>query len=94
MGSSLRHWLDFTEPVAVLMMAVLHFVSDADDPQRVVAGYRAVLAPGSYLALSHVSADYDDPTLTAQMQAAASTRPGSTRGNPASSWWSCSRSRT
>ncbi len=62
--------LDFTEPVAVLMMAVLHFVSDADDPQRVVAGYRAALAPGSYLALSHVSADYDDPTLTAQMKAA------------------------
>lgn len=62
--------LDFTEPVAVLMMAVLHFVSDADDPRQVVAGYLAALAPGSFLALSHVSADYDDPTLAAQMRGA------------------------
>jgi hypothetical protein len=49
--------IDFGEPVAVLMCAVLHFVPDDDEPARIVAAYRDFLAPGSYLALSHATAD-------------------------------------
>jgi SAM-dependent methyltransferase len=45
--------LDFSQPVAVLMIAVLHFVSDADDPAAIIARTRRAMVPGSYLALSH-----------------------------------------
>lgn len=50
--------LDFTQPVALLAMAVLHCVSDADDPPGILARYRDALAPGSYVALSHVTLDH------------------------------------
>jgi hypothetical protein len=52
--------LDFRQPVAVLMFAVLHFVSDDDDPAGIVAAYRDALCSGSYLALSH-GTDDDHP---------------------------------
>jgi hypothetical protein len=47
--------LDLEQPVAVLMLAVLHFVPDEDDPAGIVARFRDRLAVGSYLALSHGS---------------------------------------
>ena len=50
-----RELLDFTRPVAVLLVSVLHFVSDRDDPVDVVGRLRDALVPGSYLALSHAS---------------------------------------
>jgi hypothetical protein len=46
--------LDLTQPVAaVLCASVLHFVSDAEEPHRVIAGYRDRIASGSYLMISH-----------------------------------------
>lgn len=54
----IRALIDFTQPVALLLVAVLHFVSQAEDPARIVAALRDALAPGSYLALSHATADY------------------------------------
>ncbi|WP_229795368.1 SAM-dependent methyltransferase, partial [Saccharothrix coeruleofusca] len=50
-----RELLDFERPIGVLMVAVLHFVQDADDPAGAVARYREALAPGSYLVISHGS---------------------------------------
>jgi len=50
-----RQLLDLSAPTAVLMIAVLHFVPDSDDPAGIVARYRSALAPGSYLALSHAT---------------------------------------
>ncbi|WP_323746515.1 SAM-dependent methyltransferase [Catenulispora pinisilvae] len=50
--------LDLSRPVAVLMIAVLHFVPDQDDPADVVTAYRAATAPGSYLAITHATSDY------------------------------------
>jgi O-methyltransferase involved in polyketide biosynthesis len=47
--------LDLTRPVAVLMLAVLHFIPDADDPAGLVARYRDAVAPGSFLVLSHAT---------------------------------------
>ncbi|GAA4617521.1 SAM-dependent methyltransferase [Saccharopolyspora hordei] len=47
--------LDLSEPVALMMVAVLHFVPDSDAPRKVVARYREALAPGSYLVISHAS---------------------------------------
>ncbi|KAB8182686.1 SAM-dependent methyltransferase [Nonomuraea phyllanthi] len=52
-----RALLDFRRPVAVLMMFVLHLIPDEDDPHGFVAAYREALAPGSYLAISHVGSD-------------------------------------
>ena len=49
--------LDFTRPVAVLLLAVLHFVPDADDPPGIVAALMSALAPCSFVAISHLTAD-------------------------------------
>ena len=53
--------LDFTRPVAVLAVAILHVMSDADAPLEFLADYRAACAPGSYLAISHLSPQTWDP---------------------------------
>jgi S-adenosyl methyltransferase len=53
----LRKLIDFTEPVGLLLTAVMHFVTDNDDPWGLVARYVSALAPGSYLALSHLTSD-------------------------------------
>lgn len=45
--------IDFSRPVAVLLIAVLHFVPDADKPAGIVEYLREQLAPGSFLVLSH-----------------------------------------
>ncbi|WNV86562.1 SAM-dependent methyltransferase [Umezawaea sp. Da 62-37] len=47
--------LDLSQPVAVMMVAVLHFVPDSDDPARIVAAYGDVVAPGSVLVMSHAT---------------------------------------
>jgi hypothetical protein len=52
-----RLLIDFTQPVGLLLVSVLHFLVDADDPFRVVAQLRDALAPGSYLVLSHATAE-------------------------------------
>jgi hypothetical protein len=53
--------LDFSRPVAVLAVAILHVMSDADRPLEFMAEYRAASAPGSYLAMSHASPLTLDP---------------------------------
>ncbi|MCX4468918.1 SAM-dependent methyltransferase [Micromonospora sp. NBC_01655] len=57
--------IDLTRPVAVLLVAVLHFVPDADDPYAAVARLRDATAPGSHLLLSHLTLD-GAPPLPAQ----------------------------
>lgn len=52
-----RRAIDFDEPVALLLVAVLHFVADEDDPLEAVARLCESLAPGSYLGISHASSD-------------------------------------
>jgi hypothetical protein len=63
-----RELIDFAQPVGLLMTAVLHFVSDGSDPHGLIARYVAELAPGSYLALSHITADQKPPAATAAIQ--------------------------
>jgi hypothetical protein len=53
----LRALIDFSQPIGLLMTAVLHFVADGSDPWGLVDRYVRALAPGSYLAVSHVTAD-------------------------------------
>jgi hypothetical protein len=52
--------LDFTQPVAVTMLFILHAIPDSDDPHAIVATVLDALPPGSYLALSHLGSDLFD----------------------------------
>jgi hypothetical protein len=52
--------LDFTQPVAVTMLFLLHAIPDEDDPHAIVAKVLDALPPGSYLALSHLGSDIFD----------------------------------
>ena len=45
-------FLDLRRPVGLLMLAILHHISDSEDPAAIAARFRDALAPGSYLALS------------------------------------------
>jgi len=49
--------LDFTKPVAVLLVAVLHYLADADEPEQIVTTLRDALAPGSFLVICHACSD-------------------------------------
>ncbi|GAA2417050.1 SAM-dependent methyltransferase [Actinomadura vinacea] len=57
----LRGLIDLDRPVAVLLLAVLHFVADAQDPAGVVRRLRAAMAPGSALVISHVTSEGNRP---------------------------------
>jgi S-adenosyl methyltransferase len=49
--------LDFTQPVAVMLIAVLHLIRDEDDPAAIIARLMAAVPAGSFLAISHVPND-------------------------------------
>lgn len=55
--SSVRSLIDFDRPVAILLVAVLHFVADLDDPGAVIARLHDSVPPGSLLVISHASQD-------------------------------------
>ena len=61
--------LDFTRPAAVILAAVLHFIPDADAPQGIVATLAAGLAPGSFVAISHLTSDFAPHAVTAAVAA-------------------------
>jgi hypothetical protein len=52
-----RRLLDFDEPIGLLLVAVFHFVADERHPRDIVRKYLNVLPPGSFVALSHLTAD-------------------------------------
>ncbi len=60
---ALRALIDLERPAGLLMTAVLQFVGDEADPWDLVARYTGALAPGSYLALSHVTYEGLPPRL-------------------------------
>jgi hypothetical protein len=49
--------LDFGQPVAVMLLAILQFSPDAADPGHIVAGLMDAVVPGSYLVISHPASD-------------------------------------
>jgi len=57
----LRELIDFTRPVALLLVAILHFIRDEEDPAGIVATLRDALPPGSYLILTHGTQDFHPP---------------------------------
>jgi len=58
-----RQTLDFTQPIALMLVAVLHFVPDEEQPRQIVDTLLDALPSGSYLAATHVTAEHDPDTL-------------------------------
>jgi hypothetical protein len=63
-----RELLDFTQPVALLLIAIVHFIRDEEKPAEIIATFRDALPKGSYLALSHVTSDFRTQAATDAMQ--------------------------
>jgi hypothetical protein len=61
--------LDLSRPAAVLLVAVAHFLTDADDPAGILAALAAPLASGSFLAISHLTADFAPEQVAAGVAA-------------------------
>jgi len=61
--------LDFTQPAAVLLVAILHFIPDPSDPQGIVATLAGALAPGSFLAITHLTGDFAPQAVTSGVAA-------------------------
>jgi SAM-dependent methyltransferase len=59
----LRAAIDFSQPVVLLLVAILHFLRDSDDPAGIIAAFRRVMAPGSYLVVSHATYDFNIKVL-------------------------------
>jgi hypothetical protein len=58
-----RELIDLDEPAALLLVAIMHFITEQEGPGQIVATFRDTLAPGSYLALSHGTADFHDQAI-------------------------------
>jgi hypothetical protein len=51
--------LDFSRPVAIMLIAVLHLILDRDDPYSLVSQLVSAVVPGSYVVISHAASDID-----------------------------------
>jgi hypothetical protein len=65
-----RGFLDFTQPIGLLLVAILHFIPDNEDPAGIVAAFRKALPPGSFLVLSHGTTDFHPAEVTGTAAAA------------------------
>jgi S-adenosyl methyltransferase len=54
-----REVLDFSQPIALMLVAVLHFIPDEDEPAEIVKTLLDALPPGSYLTASHVTGEHN-----------------------------------
>jgi hypothetical protein len=60
-----RSVLDFSKPVALMLIAVLHFLQDEDKPEAVLSTLLDALPSGSYLAASHLTSEHEPDGLSA-----------------------------
>lgn len=60
--------IDLDEPIGLLCVAVLHFVTDDEDPAGIVARYRSAMASGSHVAVSIANSDSGDPDAFRQLE--------------------------
>jgi hypothetical protein len=65
---SVRGLIDFSRPVGVLFVAVLHFVTDEEYAHESVAVFRSSVPSGSYLVVSHITSDGSDPAVVRAIQ--------------------------
>jgi hypothetical protein len=62
--------LDFTKPIGLTLIAILMLLADDDDPWAKVAALRDEMPSGSYLAITHPTADFNPDEVTAAVDAA------------------------
>jgi hypothetical protein len=79
--SAVRSFINFDEPIAVLLVAVLHFVKDDERPYQAVSALKQMMPRQSYLVLSHVTSDdiTAEAARRAEMLYERTTAPGVTR---------------
>jgi hypothetical protein len=65
-------FLDFTKPVAITLVAILHAIPDADNPYEIVAKLLGAVPSGSYIAFTHLGSDLLDPETRAGLEGLAS----------------------
>ncbi|MBM0231314.1 SAM-dependent methyltransferase [Micromonospora sp. STR1_7] len=65
----LRTTLDLTQPVALMLVAILHFIRDDEAPRSILNRLVAALPSGSYVVASHVTWEYLSPEVTAKLEA-------------------------
>jgi hypothetical protein len=53
-----KQTLDFSKPVALMLVGILHFIPDAGEPGRIVRTLLGALPPGSYLVATHATSEY------------------------------------
>jgi hypothetical protein len=62
---AVRSVIDFGQPVALMLVAVLHFIQDEDEPETILSTLLDALPSGSYLAASHLTAEHEPAGLAA-----------------------------
>jgi hypothetical protein len=60
--------LDFSRPIGVLLVAVLHFIRDSEDPDGIVAALKDAMPVGSYLAISQGTGDFSPARATSAVR--------------------------
>jgi S-adenosyl methyltransferase len=65
---ALTRVIDFSRPLAVLLVAVLHFVTNEEDPYQAVAAFRDRMPAGSYLVLSHITSEATTPAAMSTIE--------------------------
>jgi hypothetical protein len=73
-NSTVHEFIDFSKPVGLLMVAVFHFVADDKNPRDIVARYRSAIPAGSFVALSHLTADQMKSEMAAVVEAMKHSR--------------------
>jgi hypothetical protein len=71
---TVHQYIDFDKPVGLLMVAIFHFVADEKRPLEILEKYRSALPGGSYLALSHLTADQMPEESAAVVEAMKNSR--------------------
>jgi hypothetical protein len=64
----LEQFIDFDQPLGLLLAAVLDFIPPEDDPEIAVRAFVKYLVPGSCLAVSHVTSDGTQPSVAAAIE--------------------------
>ena len=76
-----RQLIDLSQPIAILFVAILHFILDPEHPQQIVAGYQDAAAPGSWMAVSHVTS-HGKPQLAASIRRLYTNRAADAQARP------------
>jgi hypothetical protein len=64
-----RDVLDFSQPIALMLVGILHFLEDKEEPERIIATLLDALPPGSYLTASHLNPEHDPEGVAAGVRA-------------------------